>query len=453
MVLKNAVPQTPGALAALGLPVAAGLRRPVLASHPARLLVLFGADWDHRVLPDYNRTGCYRFHEHGFDLFRFPSNAQLMWFDIWRFVDRLVQRYRGRIDGVFSSNEQFGALASALVAQRLHLPGPEPLALLRTQHKHEARQRLRQVAPELCPDFELISCNITPQQARRLRYPLFVKPVKATFSVLARRCDTPEQLIGHLRLRRWERHILERLIAPHEQAMARYPQLAVDSHHLVVEEVIEGRQVNVDGVMHRGEFHLLGISDELTYPGTNAFMRFACPDSLDASTRSRIVAASERVLRGFGLAHGAMNLEFFVLRDGSLRLIEVNPRLAAQLAPLHEWVGGVDPYEMAFAVALDRPLPTPRPASFGAAASFVWRRFNAETCPRMPSSQDLQWLSREFPQARLELYPKSGASLARELRWLGSHRYAVLNMPAEDTADLRDRYQRVCDRFGWPAPW
>ena len=58
-----------------------------------------------------------------------------------------------------------------------------------------------------------------------------------------------------------------------------------------------------------------------------------------------------------------------------------------------------------------------------------------------------------MPQARLELYPKKGASLRRELKWLGSHRWAVLNMPGRDEADLQARYERICDRFGWPAPY
>jgi hypothetical protein len=423
------------------------------ATAPARLLVLFGADWDAKLLPRYSRTGHYRFHEHGFDLFSFPSNARLMWFDVQRFVDRLVKRYAGRIDGVFSSNEQFGALAAALIAQRLDLPGTDPVALLRTQHKYEARRRLCEFAPHLCPRFELIPYTVTRAQAAKLSYPLFVKPVKATFSVLARRCDTPDELIEHLRFRSWEKHIIKRLIEPHNQAMRRYPQFTVHSRHLVVEEVVEGRQVNVDAFVHQGAFQLLGIADELMYPGTTAFMRFASPSRLAASLQARICEASELVLRGLGLDHGFFNLEFFVREDGSLQLIEVNPRLAAQLAQVHGWVGGIDTYELGFAMALGRPLPAARPAAFGAAASFVWRSFDGRSCPRVPSTDDLAWLAREFPQARLELYPKTGDSLRREFKWLGSHRYAVLNMPGDDEADLRARYERVCRQFGWPAPW
>lgn len=425
-----------------------------MSSSPARVLVLFGADWDGRLLPRYERGGRYLFHEHGFDLFSFPSNARLMWFDLWRFVDRMVERYRGRIDAVFSSNEQFGALAAALVAQRLGLPGARPESLLQVQHKYEARLRLREIAPELCPRFELIPYDIGLGRARALHYPLFAKPVKATFSVLARRCDTPEQLVEHLRFAPWEKHIIRRLIAPHDQAIERFPQFRIGSEHMLVEEVLEGRQINVDGYVHEGRVHLLGVTDEHMYPGTMAFLRFACPAPVDAALQERLQRAAEKVLLGFGLGHGFFNLEFFVDEcSGELRLIEVNPRLAAQLAQFHDWVGGIDTYELGFAMALGRPLPGRQAPRFGAAASFVWRSFDGTTCPRLPTPADRDWLAREYPEARLELYPKKGASLRRDLKWLGSHRWAVLNMPGRDEDDLRERYERICARLRWPAPW
>ncbi len=426
----------------------------IARTEPARVLLLFGADWDQRLLPRYVRSGRYSFHEHGFDLFSFPSNARLMWFDLWRFVDRMCERYRGRVDAVFSSNEQFGALAAALVAQRLGLPGADPQALLRAQHKYEARLRLREIAPELCPDFGLIPYTITLDEARRLRYPLFVKPVKATFSVLARRCDTPAQLIEHLRFRPWEKHIIERLIEPHNQALRRFPEFEVDSRKLVVEDVLEGRQLNVDGYVSGGQVHLLGITDELMYPGTISFLRFAFPAASDGALRDRVEQACAKVVRGFGLNHGFFNLEFFVdAVSGALTLIEINPRLAAQLAQFYEWVLGIDTYELGFAMALGRePSPAHKPR-FGAAASFVWRSFDGSSCPRLPSHADLDWLAREYPEARLEVYPKRGASLRRDLKWLGSHRWAVLNMPGRDEADLRAAYERICARLRWPAPY
>jgi len=37
------------------------------------------------------------------------------------------------------------------------------------------------------------------------------------------------------------------------------------------------------------------------------------------------------------------------------------------------------------------------------------------------------------------LYLKRGAALAREMKWLGSHRFAVLNLSARDRAELYAR--------------
>jgi hypothetical protein len=123
------------------------------------------------------------------------------------------------------------------------------------------------------------------------------------------------------------------------------------------------------------------------------------------------------------------------------------------LAQFYEWVIGIDTYELGFALALDRPLPLPHAPRFGAAASFVWRSFDGSSCPRLPTAQDLAWLAHEYPEARLELYPKRGAGLQRDLKWLGSHRWAVLNMPGHDAADLRMGYERICERLKWPAPY
>lgn len=51
------------------------------------------------------------------------------------------------------------------------------------------------------------------------------------------------------------------------------------------------------------------------------------------------------------------------------------------------------------------------------------------------------------------VYAERGAALAREYKWLGSHRYAVMNLCAEDEARLRARYEAICVRLGWPAPY
>jgi biotin carboxylase len=423
----------------------------------ARILLLFGEDWDNAVLDSYVEQGRFHFYCEGFDLFSFPSNARLMWFNVWRFVDAMVAKYGGKIDGVFSSNEQFGTLAAALIAQRLDLPGQKPESILGTQHKYEARKSLAKFAPELCPEFSVIPYTVTPEQASKLKYPLFVKPVKATFSVLARRCDSAKELIEHLTFKPWEKHIIKRLIEPHNQALKRFPQFEVGARNLIIEAPLKGAQVNVDCVVQNGAVRVLGIVDEVMYPGTMSFMRFDYPSSLDGNIQTRIRVAAEKVLLGYDLRNGLFNLEFFYdAEDDKLTLIEINPRLAAQLALFYRWVDGVDVYELGFdMVCKDKPAKaaTTYESIGGAATSFVWRSFDETSCPKIPTADDLAWLKQTYPDARLEVYAKQGGSLKRDLKWLQSHRWGLLNIAGKDLADTRLKYETIANRFGWPAPY
>ena len=122
-----------------------------------RTLVLFNYDWDQVGFA--RNAQAYPFDEAGFDLFSFPSNARLAWFDLSRFVDRLVnQAARRGWTAVVSNHEQFGALAAALLAERMGWPGTPVVAVLACQHKLYARQVMAQV----CPD---ANCGFAPLEA------------------------------------------------------------------------------------------------------------------------------------------------------------------------------------------------------------------------------------------------------------------------------------------------
>lgn len=408
-----------------------------------QILVLFAKDWDRIEFERLQGEG-WRFHYEGFDLFRFPDNARLLGFDVRRFIDTLVRRYRGRIDGVVSNNEHFGALIAAVVAQRLGLPGADPAAIIAAQHKYYARCLMQRRVPEATPRFEALPYD-RPLQAPGLGFPCFVKPVKATYSVLARRVDNLEQLQALLRFSPLERLILGRLVRPFDDLMPDYTPFTLGARAMIAEELLSGVQLNIDGFVDRGRVRLLGIVDEVMYPGTQAFMRFEYPSRLDAATRGRVAALVERLIGALDPGHGFFNAELMLdPASGALRVIEVNPRMASQIVNLYRRVDGCDPYRMLLDLATGE---TPRVAQgageFRAAASFVMRRFDGRGPARVPSAARIEAMHRRHPDARLMLYLKRGAGLAREMKWLGSHRYAVLNLGGRDSADLVARYESI----------
>jgi hypothetical protein len=62
-------------------------------------------------------------------------------------------------------------------------------------------------------------------------------------------------------------------------------------------------------------------------------------------------------------------------------------------------------------------------------------------------------LARRFADALLFTYPRSGHALARDFKWLGSHRYGILHLHGRDAAHLRRRAEAASALIGWPAPY
>jgi hypothetical protein len=49
-------------------------------------------------------------------------------------------------------------------------------------------------------------------------------------------------------------------------------------------------------------------------------------------------------------------------------------------------------------------------------------------------------------------YPKRGADLRREMKWLGSYRYGVFNFGAPSLEELFRRFQRLCAEVTFHPP-
>ncbi|TAK44038.1 MAG: ATP-grasp domain-containing protein [Betaproteobacteria bacterium] len=411
-----------------------------------RILVLFPKEWDRIEFarPEYARE--FEFVYAGFDLFRFPDNARLLGFDVFRFVNQVVARFRHeRLDGVFSNNEYFGTLIAAVVAEKLGLPGNDPRVVLTAQHKFYARRAFAAIAPEASPRFAAFAYAVRRREQLPFELPCFVKPVKATFSVLSRRVDTFDELRRHLAFWPFEKYLIKRLLKPYNDLAAWYADFAIDAHHMIAEEILRGVQVNLDGYVHGGRVTVLGVIDENMYPGTSAFRSFEYPSRVPPQVQARMIELAARVLGGIGYRHGFFNLELAWDPDsGQLRLIEINPRMASQLAYLYECVDGVSPYRMLFQLAVgEAPRGERGVPRFRHAASFALRKFDGKPLGAHPTPDQIARVRRDYPEARLMLYLKRGASLAREMKWLGSYRYAVVNMGAASANDLHQRFHAL----------
>jgi biotin carboxylase len=423
-----------------------------------RTLVLFNYDWDVAGHARAARAQGIALDESGFDLFSFPSNARLAWFNMARYVDSLAHRAKARSwQAVTSSHEQFGALAAALLAERMGWPGTPVNAILACQHKFCARQVLQRVAPEANVDFQLLDAEYGAPIPSGLPYPLFVKPVKAAFSVLARRVDNHAELHRHTRFGAWELWVIKRLVEPFEQMMReRLGPDVPSAHRMLLEAPLQAEQFNLDGYVFNGEAQAVGVVDAIMFPGTQAFMRHQLPTRLPAAVQDRALDVARRFLKAVGFTHGLFNMEFFYNASSDrLTVIEFNPRMASQYSDLYLRVLGVDLHALALALAHGRdPATVPRQIpTAGAAASFVYRSFSTEDTVHLPSVGQTQAFQNAFPDALLFPYPKSAGSIARDHKWLGSYRYGITHLGGTDAADLRARCEAASALLGWEAPY
>jgi hypothetical protein len=184
------------------------------------------------------------------------------------------------------------------------------------------------------------------------------------------------------------------------------------------------------------------VIDEHMYPGTYAFHHFEYPSRVPPEVQARMTDLAGRVLAGIGYRHGFFNLELdWEPASGRLRVIELNPRMASQLACFYQWVDGLSPYRMLLELACGEAPRLERDAPrFRAAASFALRKFDGKPLGADPSPEQLAHVRRAYPEARLMLYLKRGLALANEMKWLGSYRYAVINMAATSGDELHRRF-------------
>ena len=424
-------------------------------TNTSRTLVLFNYDWDATGFAQAN--GGRPLEDAGFDLFTFPSNARLAWFDIDRFVNKLVRHAKaGRWTAVVSNHEQFGALAAALLAERMGWPGTPVNAVLACQHKLHARQVMARVCPEANVAYQVLDAQYGGDVPDNLTYPIFIKPVKAAFSVLARVVHSRDELHAHTRFGAWELWVIRHLVEPFERIFQKRLGPAQTAHRMMVEEPVNAAQYNLDGYVWQGQAAMFGVVDAVMYPGTQAFMRWDYPSVLRPEVQQQALQVAQAFLKAIGFTHGLFNMEFF--HDGAtgrLSVIEFNPRMAAQFSDLYLRVTGLDLHACALALAhgLD-PMTVPRAApTAGAASSLVYRTFSPEQgCP-MPGAAQVKQFAADFPDGMLLPFPKDKGSTARDFKWLGSYRYGIVHLGGRDAADLRHRADAASALLGWPSPY
>lgn len=360
-------------------------------------------------------------------------------FDAGAFLSVFLEEFKDKnIDGIIGTHDYPGSIIAAVLAEKLGLNGVRPEINLCCQHKYKSRIAQSRLVPEAVPEFHLVDPSGDPTNPP-LNFPFFIRPVKSFFSIFAARIDDKEM---------YKKYIVD--VKKHVKDFSRpFSQLfeicgisGTGSGGLIAEENLRGKQVTLEGYVWKKKFNMIGIVDSIMHPGTISFKRFEYPSSLGPMVKKRMKNIAKKLMLGIGFDNGIFNIEFFYDdRDDSIKIIEINPRMASQFADMMEKVNGTNTYEIQASLALGmEPKDKKRTGRSKYAASFVLRSFKNRKILKLPGRSGIKKVKQLYPEARIEIYGREGAMLSGTLQDFQSYRYGIINLGGDSREELFEKY-------------
>ena len=423
-----------------------------------KVLVLFPNDWDRAEFAKSKYNQQYQFLFFGPKLFDFPhpltlsQSLKLPFFNAEKFVKKVVRKAkREKVDAILSSEEYIGAIIAAVASQELGLPGNDASTMILSQHKYLSRLKQKESFPEAAVNCDLIPLKLSKNFAPKLKYPFFVKPVKGTFSLYAKKINNEKELRSHMSFNWLERFIFRMINRPYNQLLKAYSEVNLHANYFVAEELLEGDQVTLDGFVHDGKFYSCGIVDSVMYPNTNVFSRFEYPSKLSQSVQDRMVKLTEDLITTMGFKQAQFNVELFYnpVKD-SVHIIDVNRRLSYQFSELYENVEGNSTYQILIDLALGKkPSFGHGNGSFNCSTSFVLRTFTGNKLTEVPDEEEVNSFCERYPKSSVKIFGKVGTDLSGEMRSVGGYRCGIVNLGANSPSDLSHAYEEALESLSF----
>ncbi|MES5823765.1 ATP-grasp domain-containing protein [Streptomyces sp. RG80] len=154
-----------------------------------------------------------------------------------------------------------------------------------------------------------------------------------------------------------------------------------DSAAFLVEELVEGSEHSVSGLVHDGEVVILAVSDKYLAPGELRTTTTVVPSALTPERLARVHEAAERAVRAVGIATGGFHVDLRYAAEGPV-VLEIGARLGGDLINSHlvplATDGAAQPYRALVETLVDGELPTPAPFVTTAAMHLLPVRADAD---------------------------------------------------------------------------
>jgi biotin carboxylase len=248
-------------------------------------------------------------------------------------VTELAERHG--VDGVLAVCTDRAVVPAADVAARLGLPGVDPGVARLMTNKGPMRKCLERAGLRQ-PRYRILREGDENGDTAAVGYPAVLKPVDSGGQRGLFKVESAEDLRRHL-----------------DEALA-----FSRSGEAILEEYVDGPELNALIAVRGGEPTTLTLSDRLRPPGTGFGVGWIhmYPSSLGPEALDEARRVGEEAVRALGLEDGIAFPQLIVSPDGVV-VVEIAARIAAgQMADLVRHATGIELYDIAIRQALGMPV-------------------------------------------------------------------------------------------------
>ena len=372
-------------------------------------------------------------------------------FDFQRLVERIVRDCVARnIDAVTTVEEYPGSIVASVVARKLGMVAPSPASVLLCQHKYETRRVLQKHVTSATPWFCLLRTRSQRRIFHDLPYPLFIKPVKSIFSIGAYRVTSAREMARLLA----KPLVPAAYVRPFCKALHMYSAYTMHPGDLLVEELLKGKLVTLEGYVYRKTVYIIGIVDLIMFSNKLSSVcklscaRFDYPSHLFERVQRRMHVLAKQIIGAVGLDNVVFNVEFMYNEEtDEIHCIEINPRMASQFADLHEKVDGINTYEISISLALGKkPETGGRVGKYAVASCFILRTLKDTLVVGVPSTRDVDDVRTLFPDSRIIIQVSPGKRLSDYMQDGYTFKYGMIHLGGGDEEELHEKF-KICQRM------
>jgi biotin carboxylase len=244
-----------------------------------------------------------------------------------------------QVDAICSGCNDFAYLSTAYACEKLGLPGHDSYeTALELHHKNRYRslaERLEIATPKAC---QCKNIEEIRQAAKKMQFPVIVKPIDLTGGKGMMRCDTQEQL---------------------EQAYTQAARMTREPY-VLIEEFLTGSNHGFSAYIQNQKVSFFFADNEQYYHNPYLVSGASTPGDIPAEALQQLCADSEKIARHLQLTDGILHIQFILKEEKTPVIIEICRRAPGDLyIHLVELANGIDYPAYIVGGEVGKTLPAP----------------------------------------------------------------------------------------------